>query len=107
MIEAGWSPSVRLFEAAACRTPIISDRWAGLTNLLPETDAIVIADDTATVVGTLTSPDRARYQHMADRALTIVKSCHTGLARAGSLEREIAAVTRMTARHTFQVTSSG
>ena len=29
MIRAGWSPSVRLFEAAACGTPIISDRWAG------------------------------------------------------------------------------
>jgi spore maturation protein CgeB len=25
MIAAGWSPSVRLFEAAACGTPIISD----------------------------------------------------------------------------------
>ena len=29
MIAAGWSPSVRLFEAAACGTPIISDWWAG------------------------------------------------------------------------------
>ena len=34
MIAAGWSPSVRLFEAAACGTPIISDRWAGLETLL-------------------------------------------------------------------------
>src|SRR3954468_16814351 len=30
MIVAGYSPSVRLFEAAACGTPIISDRWPGL-----------------------------------------------------------------------------
>ncbi|HWI57760.1 MAG TPA: glycosyltransferase, partial [Bacillota bacterium] len=30
MIEAGYSPSVRLFEAAACGTPIISDFWEGL-----------------------------------------------------------------------------
>ena len=29
MIAAGWSPSVRLFEAAACGTPIISDSWDG------------------------------------------------------------------------------
>ncbi len=34
MIAAGWSPSVRLFEAAACGTPIISDAWAGLESLL-------------------------------------------------------------------------
>ena len=33
MIAAGWSPSVRLFEAAACGTPILSDRWAGLDTL--------------------------------------------------------------------------
>ncbi len=30
MVEAGYSPSVRLFEAAACGTPIISDDWEGL-----------------------------------------------------------------------------
>jgi spore maturation protein CgeB len=30
MIAAGWSPSVRLFEAAACATPIVSDAWEGL-----------------------------------------------------------------------------
>jgi spore maturation protein CgeB len=105
MIEAGWSPSVRLFEAAACRTPIISDRWAGLTDLLPEDEAIVIADDTATVVATLASPERGRYSTMASRALAIVKSCHTGLARARSLEREIAAAARTSAAHTLQVTS--
>jgi spore maturation protein CgeB len=29
MALAGWSPSVRLFEAAACGTPIVSDRWEG------------------------------------------------------------------------------
>ena len=33
MIRAGYSPSVRLFEAAACGTPIISDAWAGLSEL--------------------------------------------------------------------------
>ena len=30
MIRCGWSPSVRLFEAAACGVPIISDWWPGL-----------------------------------------------------------------------------
>ena len=53
MITAGWSPSVRLFEAAACGTPIISDRWPGLADLLPECDAILIADDTDAVVAAL------------------------------------------------------
>lgn len=30
MRNAGYSPSVRVFEAAACGTPIISDNWPGL-----------------------------------------------------------------------------
>mgnify|MGYP001764978704 CR=1 FL=1 len=30
MVKAGWSPSIRLFEAAACGVPIISDAWEGL-----------------------------------------------------------------------------
>jgi spore maturation protein CgeB len=33
MIDAGYSPSVRLFEAAACGTPIISDYWDGLESM--------------------------------------------------------------------------
>jgi spore maturation protein CgeB len=30
MVRAGCSPNIRLFEAAACATPIISDYWPGL-----------------------------------------------------------------------------
>src|SRR5690606_37976070 len=44
MIAAGWSPSVRLFEAAACATPIVSDRWAGIETLLEPGREIVLAD---------------------------------------------------------------
>ncbi|MCU0626981.1 MAG: glycosyltransferase, partial [Gemmatimonadaceae bacterium] len=42
MIRAGWSPSVRLFEAAACGAPIVSDAWAGIETLLaPPTELAV------------------------------------------------------------------
>jgi spore maturation protein CgeB len=34
MIKAGYSPSVRLFEAAACGVTIISDYWKGLETFL-------------------------------------------------------------------------
>lgn len=33
MVIAGFSPSIRLFEAAACGAPIISDRWPGLESI--------------------------------------------------------------------------
>ena len=40
MIRTGYSPSVRLFEAAACGTPIISDSWPGLGDFFtPEEEA--------------------------------------------------------------------
>src|SRR2546423_819087 len=43
MVRAGWSPSVRLFEAAACGTPIISDYWDGLASFFELGDEILIS----------------------------------------------------------------
>ena len=85
MIATGWSPSVRLFEAAACGTPIISDRWPGLTELLPQDKAILIADSVEDVIMILnrngSSPD------MAETARRLVVAHHTGIARARDLVR--------------------
>jgi len=81
MIAAGWSPSVRLFEAASCRTPIISDRWPGLTEILP----VVVADTTNDVVAALLDDTGASYA-VAERAEKIVRARHTGTARAAELD---------------------
>jgi spore maturation protein CgeB len=87
MIAAGWSPSVRLFEAAACGTPIISDAWRGLDELLPDGEALIIAHDSDEVVATLDRIDDGRRNAMAASARRRVMQGHTGLARA----RELAA----------------
>ena len=50
MIRAGWSPSVRLFEAAACGVPIISDWWDGLSSLFEPDTEILIAKRSADVL---------------------------------------------------------
>ena len=42
MCEAGYSPSVRLFEAAACGTPIISDYWPGLETIFDLQEEILV-----------------------------------------------------------------
>ncbi len=83
MIAAGWSPSVRLFEAAAIGTPIVSDAWDGLEALLP--GGVAIARTTEDVVALLESPSDIPHQAMARRARDIVRRQHTGLARAGEL----------------------
>ena len=97
MIAAGWSPSVRLFEAAACGTPIISDRWPGLTDLLAEGEAITIADTTDDVITALQMPPAAARRQAA-RASQVVRAGHTGRARAMELERLVAAIRTLPAR---------
>jgi spore maturation protein CgeB len=85
MRRLGWSPSVRLFEAAAVGTPILSDRWQGLEELLPEGEAIVIADTTDDAVAALTGRGGTRPEAIAARARKIVLAGHTGRARGAAL----------------------
>jgi spore maturation protein CgeB len=91
MIRTGWSPSVRLFEAAACRVPVISDRWPGLDALLPNGDAILIADEADEVVRVLRGMDDAMRLQLAESARTIVLADHTSVARARELEQHLCA----------------
>jgi spore maturation protein CgeB len=92
MIAAGWSPSVRLFEAASCRTAIISDCWRGLNELLPEDEAILIARDTRDVVTALTRISPERREEIAAEAYRRVRTNHTGKARARELVAALAAI---------------
>ena len=50
MIKAGYSPSVRLFEAAACGVPIISDYWEGLDSLFKPGSEVLLAQHPQLVV---------------------------------------------------------
>src|SRR4051794_30202949 len=62
MIAAGWSPSVRLFEAAACGTPVISDQWDGIDSLFEPGREIILADTSQEVVERLSATaDAARF----------------------------------------------
>lgn len=85
MIAAGWSPSVRLFEAAACAVPIISDVWRGLDDLLPDGEAIFLAREADDVVGVLTETDEAKRLTVSASARKRVLGAHTGRARAREL----------------------
>src|SRR5690606_1049926 len=62
MIAAGYSPSVRLFEAAACGIPIISDWWEGLDTFFEIGKDILIANDSEEVMKILrdTSPEEQK-----------------------------------------------
>jgi spore maturation protein CgeB len=93
MIATGWSPSVRLFEAAATATPVISDRWEGLSDFFPEPEAMSTAA-TAEEVAAILERDPAAASGQGEAARRIVLSRHTGLIRAG----ELADMIRMASR---------
>jgi spore maturation protein CgeB len=87
MIAAGWSPSVRLFEAGACATPILSDRWDGLADLLAPGREIVLADDAAAVLAALDHADAVAIGR-AGQARILAQ--HTAAHRAAELEAHLA-----------------
>ncbi len=86
MIRAGWSPSVRLFEAAACGTPIVSDWWSGLGSFFVPGQEILIARTAAEVIEYLEElPEETRVA-IGQAARTRVMARHTAAHRAAELE---------------------
>ena len=86
MIAAGWSPSVRLFEATACGTPILSDRWPGIDELLTPDAEILLADTGDDVAAALARPDLDAIG-AAGRARVLAE--HTAHHRAAELEAHL------------------
>jgi spore maturation protein CgeB len=86
MVMAGWSPSVRLFEAAACGAAMISDRWNGLDHFFTPGSEILLPESTDEVVEILrrTHPDDRRAIGAAARARIL--AAHTAEHRAEELE---------------------
>jgi spore maturation protein CgeB len=88
MAAAGWSPSVRLFEAAACAVPVITDAWAGLDSFFEPGREILVARDADDVARHLREGDRA----VGRRARARVLAEHTAERRVEQLERLVAEV---------------
>jgi spore maturation protein CgeB len=86
MIEIGHSPSVRLFEAAACGVPIIGDRWTGIEEFFEPGREILIADAADEVLDYLTRMTEVERRTLAWRARQRVLREHTASRRAQELE---------------------
>ncbi len=95
MAEMGYCPSGRLFEAAACGVPVLSDWWEGLDGFFEPGREILIARSTEEAVQAIGMPreELARIGRAArDRAL----SAHTAAHRARELEAILEAASRPT-----------
>jgi spore maturation protein CgeB len=89
MVRAGYSPSVRLFEAAATGTPIISDEWPGLDTIFAPDREIVLAAAPEQVLRVLQGWSEPERRQVAEAARRRVLQAHTAAHRAFELESHI------------------
>jgi spore maturation protein CgeB len=88
MVLAGYSPSVRLFEAAACGATIISDNWPGLDSFFTPSEEILLATSSDDVVRWL---KMGRLPDIGTRARDRVMEEHTSAIRAQQFEAAVVA----------------
>jgi spore maturation protein CgeB len=89
MKRAGYSPSVRLFEAGACGVPIISDWWEGLDTIFEPGREILLSessDDTLRYLRDISEEVRVRIGAAARKR---VLAEHSPLRRALQLEEYV------------------
>jgi spore maturation protein CgeB len=84
MAEMGWCPSGRLFEAAACGAPIISDVWEGLDAFFKPGNEIIHAESASDVVAALGAGDD-ELSSLARRARERALDEHSSSRRASEL----------------------
>jgi spore maturation protein CgeB len=90
MVRAGYSPSVRLFEAAACGAAIVSDNWPGLDSFFTPGSEILLPVDADDVVRYIGLSD-AELRNIGAAAQEHVLREHTSDVRAQQFEKAVIA----------------
>lgn len=90
MIRAGYSPSVRLFEAAACGVPILTDVWPGLETFFTPLLEILTVPSSREVTSYLQMPSDRRLE-IGENARRRTLRFHTAAVRAEQFENYVAA----------------
>lgn len=84
MAAMGHCPSGRLFEAAACGTPILSDAWEGIDRFFTPGTEILLAETTEDALGAMALSDR-ELREIACAARERALTRHTAGRRAAEL----------------------
>lgn len=93
MVSAGYSPSVRLFEASACGAAILSDSWPGLNEFLEPGSEILLPHNSADVTSILQDLTEEEARRIGMRARDRILAQHTAEHRAIEFEEIVAACT--------------
>jgi len=91
MIQMGYSPSVRLFEAAGCGAAIISDTWAGLESFFVPSREILLAGSKEDVIEYLLNLSENEARQIGRRAQERVLAEHSAEERAIQFEEYVGA----------------
>jgi spore maturation protein CgeB len=86
MVSAGYSPSVRLFEASACGAAILSDDWEGLDDFLSPGEQILLPRDEHDVTDVLLHLSDAERRKIGNSARERIFADHTSMHRASQFE---------------------
>jgi spore maturation protein CgeB len=86
MKRAGYSPSVRLFEAGACGAAIVSDWWEGLDSIFKLGKEVLLAEGADDMLRILRDCRETERLQMGAAARKRVLTEHTPLVRAAQLE---------------------
>lgn len=99
MAAMGWCPSGRLFEAAACGTPVLSDHWDGLDSFFSPGWEILVAHNTEEAIAALDLSD-GEIKRIGTAARERTLSEHTSAHRAAELLNILTSVSsRVGAKH--------
>jgi spore maturation protein CgeB len=91
MVQWGFSPSVRLFEAAGCGCPIISDSWPGLDRIFNIGEEVLLAEHAQDVIQVVKDGDHSQLRRMGARARERVLDEHSSARRAEQFENYVSA----------------
>jgi spore maturation protein CgeB len=94
MVENGWSPPTRVFEAAGAGACLITDAWEGIDDFLEPGAEVLVARDGAEVAAHLESLDPERAQGLGAAARERICAEHTYAQRAEQLEAILMGVAR-------------
>ncbi|MCI0353381.1 MAG: glycosyltransferase [Acidobacteriales bacterium] len=92
MVLAGYSPSVRLFEAGACAATIASDNWAGLDEFFAPGEEILLPTGSEDILRYIKGYDTAELRAIGERAQARVLAEHTNQQRARQFEDYVESV---------------
>jgi spore maturation protein CgeB len=98
MAEMGWCPSGRLFEAAGCGTPLLSDSWPGIDDFFEPGEEIVLAKSEDDSLAALELGDD-ELSHISRRARERTLEQHSSRQRADELVALIEQAAHRTIRY--------